>query len=215
MTAPARLHHIGLRRPRRHAGRGAAAHDVDDHAGNFGTRRVADVFLLEGKSRTAGRGHRLDAAHGGADHGRHRGDLVFHLHKNAADLRQPAGQTFRDLRRRGNRIAGEEAAAGGDRTERTGAVARNQLRGAFAGQRGINGVHRAAPPSETALARSRCTRIAKSGHSHSHRRQPVHLSGSASSTMRSAFSRRHRSGQSFTQMSQLLHQAGVISRRTR
>ena len=104
-------------------------------------------------------------------------------------------------------IAGEEPAAGRDRAERAGVVA-----GADAAPRAD-----ARAPGSTAFMRlipraaasgSRCTRMAKSGHSHSHSRQPVHLSGSASSTMRSSLSRRQRSGQSLTQMSQLLHQLG-------
>ena len=88
MAAPARLHQVGLRRPGRHAGGRAAAHDIDDDARDFGASGVAEIFLLERKSRTAGRGHGFDAAHRGADHGRHRCDFVFHLHEYAADFGQ-------------------------------------------------------------------------------------------------------------------------------
>ena len=61
---------------------------------------------------------------------------------------------------------------------------------------------------------SRWTRMAKSGHSHSHSGSRCTSAGSASSTMRSSSRRRQRSGQSLTQMSQLLHHARVISSRT-
>ena len=54
-------------------------------------------------------------------------------------------------------------------------------------------------------------RIAKSGHSHSHNRQPVQAAGSNISTTSCSFKNRQRSGQTLTQISQPLHQASVIS----
>ena len=95
MAAPARLHQVGLRRPGRHAGGRAAAHDIDDDARDLGAGGVAEIFLLERKSRTAGRGHGFDAAHRSADHRRHRGDFVFHLHEHAIDFGQTGAPAVR------------------------------------------------------------------------------------------------------------------------
>ena len=51
---------------------------------------------------------------GGSDDGRNRADLILHLKKGTADLRQPFGQSVGDLRGRSNRIACGELASCGD-----------------------------------------------------------------------------------------------------
>ena len=52
----------------------------------------------------------LEAEHRG--HGRH---LVFHLHETAADFREAPGHALGNLRRRSDRVGGEESAACGQR----------------------------------------------------------------------------------------------------
>ena len=126
--SPSRLHEVALRGPRRHAGRRAAAHHVDDDARRLGHRGVAEILLHQRKAGSAGGGHRLDAAERSADDGGERSDLVLHLDEDAVDARQLARQLFGDFRGRRDRIAGEKAASGGEGAERAGAIALQRMK---------------------------------------------------------------------------------------
>ena len=184
MAAPARLHDVALRRARGHAGRRSAAHHVHDYAGDLRAGRVAQVLLFQRKAGAAGRGQRFDPAHGGADHRGDRGDFVFHLHEYAVYFGQQARQAFGNLGGGRDRVAGEKAAARRNRAERAGVVARDQAQSGLG--RGTFSTAFMLWLSTCACATgSRCTRMAKSGHSSSHSLQPVHFSGCASSTTRS------------------------------
>ena len=112
--APARLHDVALAGLGGQPGGGAAAHDVDNDAGDLRHGGVADVLLHEREAGPRGRRERLGAGQRGADDGGDGGDLVLHLDEVAAHRGQAAGEDLGDLGRGRDGVAGEEARAGGD-----------------------------------------------------------------------------------------------------
>ncbi len=93
---------------------GAAAHNVQNYAGQLRTRAVADAFLLQGD---AGAGGGSDGAHAGTgravDHVDCR-NFAFRLQEAAAHFRHTGGHILRNFCLRCNRIAEEESRASPD-----------------------------------------------------------------------------------------------------
>ena len=115
---------IALLVARRHARRRTRALRVDDHAGDLGHTRQAEHLGHQAEAR-AGRGrHRLLAGVRRAEHHADRRDLVFGLDDGAANLGQLVGQELHDVGGGGDRVASVAAAAGHQRAERHGVVAR-------------------------------------------------------------------------------------------
>ena len=91
---------------------GAAAHDVDDQAGDLGACAVGDTFLLQGHT---GAGRRSD------DTGAGTGSAVYHvdscnfalgLQEATADLGHTSSHVFRNLRLGSDGVTEEKACAG-------------------------------------------------------------------------------------------------------
>ena len=124
---PFGLHHVALRGGCGKAGGGTGSHDVNDDDRDFRDGGVADVLLLQGKSRTGGRRHRFCACHRRAQRRRYAGNLVLHLHKFTADLRQTYCAALRDFRGRGYGVAREKPHSGGQSTLDAGLVSLQEL----------------------------------------------------------------------------------------
>ena len=92
----------------------AAAHAVDDDAGQLGARHVADALLLQADAGRGGRGHGPHAGAGGAVHHVDGRNLRLRLQEHAARLGQMGGHILRDLALRRDGIAEEAVAAGAD-----------------------------------------------------------------------------------------------------
>ena len=110
----------------RHPGRGAGPLAVDDDEADLGRAEVADRLLHERDAGPGRRGHRPRPGHRGAERHVDRRQLVLGLDGHAAELRQPRREPFEDLRRRRDRVAGEEPPAGDEEAERDGLVAGHQ-----------------------------------------------------------------------------------------
>ena len=91
------------------------AHRVDHHQRNLVGDRPPVGVVHQRIARPRRRCHRLQAAQAGAGAGVHAGQLVLALHVIAADLGQALGHVLGDVGGRRDRVAGEDAAAGGDR----------------------------------------------------------------------------------------------------
>jgi len=101
---------------------GAAAHDIEDDAGQLRAGAVGYAFLLEADAGAGRRGNGAGAGAGCAiDHVYCR-DLAFGLEEAASDLGHTCGHVLRYLCLRGDRIAEEE----------TGACANSGFRDCFA-----------------------------------------------------------------------------------
>ena len=93
---------------------GAAAHDVQDHAGQLGAGAVADTFLLQGDAGAGGGGDGARAGTGSAINHVDGRDLALGLEEAASDLGHTGGHVLRNLRLRSDGIAEEIASAGAD-----------------------------------------------------------------------------------------------------
>ena len=94
---------------------GAAAHHVDDDAGQLGAHDIADALLLEGNAGAGGGGHAARTRARRAVHHVDGCDLAFRLEEAAAlDFRQPLGHIFGNLVLGRNGVAEEEPASGLD-----------------------------------------------------------------------------------------------------
>ena len=114
MTAAARGLVVVALRGLNAAQAGAAAHHVDDDAGQLSAHDVADALLLEADSGRGGAGHHAPARAGRAvDHVDGR-DLAFGLQKAAAHLGHALGHVFGNLILGRDGIAEKEAASGLD-----------------------------------------------------------------------------------------------------
>ena len=91
VCAPPGLIHIPLADMGGKPGGWAPALHVYYHRWDLRHDGVAKRFLHQGKAGAAGCGHDLAAGKGCADNGADGGNLIFHLNKPAADLRQPGG----------------------------------------------------------------------------------------------------------------------------
>ena len=108
----------------------------------LGDRGEAQHLGLERHARAGGRGHRLLAGEGRADHGADAGDLVLGLQHRAAVLPDLAAEELHDLGRGRDRVAAEELAAGEDRGGRAHVVAVDQqlaVRSSTAGVASVRG----------------------------------------------------------------------------
>ena len=108
------------------AGRGSAAHHVDDHDRVFGRGGQPERLDHQRKSGAGGRRQRRRAAIGCADDHVDRGELVFGLQQHPANLDQAGRQPFEHFGRRRDRIGGGKANAAADGAERGCFVARQQ-----------------------------------------------------------------------------------------
>ena len=108
MRAPARLHHIALRRRGRLSRRGADALHIYHDARDLRTGGIADQLLFQRETGAARRVHHLCTRERCAEDRPHRADLVLHLEERAADPRQQLCHLLGDLRGRRDRIAREE-----------------------------------------------------------------------------------------------------------
>ena len=91
---------------------GAAAHDVEDHAGQLGAGAVGNALLLQADSGAGGRGDDARAGTGGAVHHIDRRDFALGLEEASSDLGHAGGHVLRDLGLRGDGVAEEETCAG-------------------------------------------------------------------------------------------------------
>ena len=91
---------------------GAAAHDVEDHAGQLGAGAVGDALLLEADAGAGRRGDDARAGAGGAIDHVDRRDLALGLEEASSDLGHTGGHVLGDLGLRGDGVAEEEARAG-------------------------------------------------------------------------------------------------------
>ena len=99
------------------------AHGVHDDERDLVGERPAVGVVHQRVAGPRGRRHRLEPTEARARAGVHAGQLVLALHVVAADLRQALGHVLGDVGGRRDRVAGEDAAAGGDGAlgERVGA----------------------------------------------------------------------------------------------
>ena len=95
-----------------HAGRGPGAHRLDEDDRGLGDLRQPERLGHQREAAAAGAGHRLRAGVGRAERQRRRGDLVFDLLGDTADLGQVLGHQGEDLGPRRHGVAGDKAAAG-------------------------------------------------------------------------------------------------------
>ena len=102
---------------RRNAGRGAAAHHVDDDDRDLGADRETDAFGHQREARSRGRREGGHAAVRRADDHVDGGELVLGLQQRAADLRERGRHPFEQLGRRRDRVGGDEAHAAADRAQ--------------------------------------------------------------------------------------------------
>ena len=93
---------------------GAAAHDVEDHAGQLSACDVGDALLLQADTGAGGRGDDAGAGTGSAVHHVDCRNLALRLEEAAAHLGHTGGHIFGNFCLRGDRIAEEETCAGAD-----------------------------------------------------------------------------------------------------
>ena len=105
---------LPLARRSRDSADGPHPHGVDDHERDLVGHRPAVGVVHERVAGSRGRRHRLEAAQARARAGVHAGQLVLALHVVAAHLREALGHVLGDVGGRGDGVAGEDAAAGGD-----------------------------------------------------------------------------------------------------
>ena len=91
---------------------GAAAHDVQDNAGELCTRAVADAFLLQADAGAGGRGDDACAGAGSAVYHIDCRNFAFRLEEASSDFGHTGGHVLGDFSLRGNGIAEEKACAG-------------------------------------------------------------------------------------------------------
>ncbi len=97
VNAPARLINISLTRTGGKAGGRTAPLHIHNHTGNFRHNRIAQTFLHQRKSGSAGRGHDFMTRERGADNRADRGDFIFHLKEFPSELRQAGCHLFGNL----------------------------------------------------------------------------------------------------------------------
>ena len=101
----------------------AAAHAVDDDAGQLGAGDVGDALLLEADARGGGGGHGPHTGAGGAVHHVDGGYLRLGLDEHAAGLGQVGGHILRHFALGGDGIAEETVTSGTDGSLGNGFVA--------------------------------------------------------------------------------------------
>ena len=126
VPSPADLHDVRLARLGRQPGAGPARCTLTITQGTSPMIARPMFSCIKREPGAAGRGKSLGAGQRCADHGGDRGDLVFHLHEDAAELRQPDRAFLGDFGRRRDRIAGIEAGARVQRAFGNGLVALHQ-----------------------------------------------------------------------------------------
>ena len=78
---------------------------------DFRSSCIANKLLLQGNTRTGGRGQSLFTSQGGTKHNPHAGNFILHLNKFAAYCRKHFGHSLCNLCRRCNRITAKKADA--------------------------------------------------------------------------------------------------------
>ncbi len=101
---------------------GAAAHDVEEDAGDLGADHVGDPFEHQAEPGRRGEGHAAHAGSATAVHHVDRRHLAHRLDEHTIQLRQELGQQLGAFRRRCDRIAEEVTAAGEQSPDRRGVV---------------------------------------------------------------------------------------------
>ena len=91
---------------------GAAAHDVQDHAGQLGAGAVGNALLLQADAGAGGGGDDAGTGTGCAVHHVDGRNLALGLEEAASDLRHTGGHVLGNLGLRSDGIAEEEARAG-------------------------------------------------------------------------------------------------------